>query len=561
MTEAPHHRFWPRGLPRQFHVPRTSLYYNLEVAATRYPDKPAIVFFDTVITYAQLRERVDALAGFLQRNCGVGKGDRVALFSQNCPQYVIAFYAILRADAVVVPVNAMSTAGEFDYYLENSGAEVAVVARDLFASAQPAVEAGRVRAAVVLEYADALVAATDLTVPGWVSARAAPVAHASVTAWNDALAAGIPPGPHLAGHDDLCVLPYTSGTTGHPKGCMHSHGTIMCAVVASALWRNLSSETVCFSVAPMFHLLGMQNGMHLPIAVGGTAIMLPRWDAAAAAVLIERYRVNTWTAPPAMLVDFFAQPGIDQRDLSSLAVLTGGGAAMPEAVARLLKERFGLDYQEGYGMTETASFLHGNPPQRPKRQCLGVPTFGVDSRIVDPDTLEELPQGETGELITSGAQVMLGYWNNPEANREVFIERDGKRFLRTGDLASIDEEGYFYMRDRLKRMINASGYKVWPAEVENLLYEHPGIHEACVIGVRDAKRGETVKVFIVLKPDHRGAVSPQDIEAWCRERMSAYKVPRIVEFIDALPKSGTGKISWRELQERENASGAAPTAS
>lgn len=553
MTRAAHERFWPRGLPRTLHFPRTSLWYNLEVAATRYPDKPAIVFYDTVIRYAQLRERVDRLAAFLQQRCGVRRGDRVALFSQNCPQYIVAYYAILRADAAVVPVNAMSTAGEFDYYLEDSGAAVAVVARDLFESARPAVEEGRLRHAVVLEYADALEAPTDMQVPDWVSARSAPVGHPAVTAWADALGAGLAPAPHLAGPDDLCVLPYTSGTTGHPKGCIHTHYTMTCSLVGSAFWRGLTSESVALGVAPMFHLLGMQNGMNLPICLGGTVAMLPRWDPAAAATLIERYGVTVWTAPPAMLVDFFAQPGIESRDLSSLAVLTGGGAAMPESVATMLHERFGLAYLEGYGMTETASFLHGNPPHRPKRQCLGMPTFEVDSRIVDPETLEELPQGETGELITSAPQVMLGYWNNPQANEQAFIERDGRRFLRTGDLASIDEDGYFFMRDRLKRMINASGYKVWPAEVENLMYGHPDIHEVCVIGVRDERRGETVKAFVVPRPHARGRLAADAIEAWCRTRMSAYKVPRIVEFVDALPRSATGKINWRELQEREAA--------
>lgn len=210
-------------------------------------------------------------------------------------------------------------------------------------------------------------------------------------------------------------------------------------------------------------------------------------------------------------------------------------------------------------MTETASFLHANPPARGKRQCLGMPTQGVDSRIVDPVTFEELPPGETGELVTRGAQVMKGYWRNPEADREAFIEIGGQRFFRTGDLASMDEEGYFFLRDRLKRMINASGYKVWPTEVENAMYEHPAIHEACVIAVPDGKRGESVKALVVLKPAQRGLVGEEEIVAWCRERMAVYKAPRVVEFLDRLPKSGTGKILWRELQEAHRAAAQEPT--
>jgi fatty-acyl-CoA synthase/long-chain acyl-CoA synthetase len=254
-----------------------------------------------------------------------------------------------------------------------------------------------------------------------------------------------------------------------------------------------------------------------------------------------------------MMVDFFAQPDIGARDLSSLAYVGGGGAAMPEAVANMLQERFGLPYVEAYGMTETAAFILSNPRNRPKRECLGIATFGVDARVVDPQTLQELPRGETGEIVVHGGQVMQGYWNNPEANAATFIAIDGKRFLRTGDLGFMDEEGYFFMRDRLKRMINASGYKVWPAEVENMLYAHPAIHEACVIAARDERRGETVKAVVALRPEACGTpeADPERIMAWCRERMAAYKVPRIVELVDALPKSGTGKIMWRALQERE----------
>jgi fatty-acyl-CoA synthase len=293
--------------------------------------------------------------------------------------------------------------------------------------------------------------------------------------------------------------------------------------------------------------------MNMPIFLGGTSVMLPRWNPALAARLIERHRVTAWTAPPAMILDFFAQLETQPRDISSLSLLSGGAAAMPEAVATMMQQRHGITYNEGYGLTETASFLQANPLARGKRQCLGIPAQGVDTRIVDPVTLEELPQGEVGELVTHAPQVMTGYWRNPQADREAFFELEGKRFFRTGDLASVDEEGYFFMRDRLKRMINTSGYKVWPAEVENMMYEHPAVHEACVIGVPDAKQGEAVMALVALKPGQRGEVREQDIVAWARERMAVYKAPRIVKFVDSLPKSGTGKILWRELQETHRA--------
>lgn len=550
MIANPAYEYWPRGLPREIGYPQTSLGFNLDTAAARFPDKAAIVFYDRIFTYAELKAAVDALAGYLQTRLGVAKGERVLLMSQNCPQFVIAYYAVLRAGAAIVPVNAMCTADEVAYFVADSGARHAIVAGELLPAMQPCLADGRLAQAVAIRYADALPEQTDLALPDWLTATPAAL-PTGVTAWTEALAAGCAPSGE-PGPDDLCALPYTSGTTGHPKGCIHTHETLQAAVYASALWRNLNAESVFLAVAPLFHLLGMQNGMNLPLFCGGTIVMLPRWDREAAARLIHRYRVSTWAAPPAMLVDFFAQD-LSAYDLSCLALLSGGGAAMPEAVSAMLKERYGLAYNEAYGMTETASFLHGNPVQRGKRQCLGVATFGVDSRIIDPATLEELEPGQVGELITSAPQVMKGYWNNPDADAQAFIERDGKRFLRTGDLALMDAEGYYFMQDRLKRMISASGYKVWPAEVENILYGHPAIHEACVIAAEDAKRGETVKAIIALKPEARGKVSAEDIVAWGRERMAVYKAPRIVEFVDALPKSNTGKIQWRRLQEQERA--------
>ena len=225
---------------------------------------------------------------------------------------------------------------------------------------------------------------------------------------------------------------------------------------------------------------------------------------------------------------------------------------MPQAVAERLQREFGITFAEGYGLTETAAPSHSNPPERAKLQCLGMPIFGVDSRIVDPETSKELPPGETGEIVTHGPMVFKGYWGHPEATAAAFIELDGKRFFRTGDLGRMDDEGYFFITDRLKRMINASGFKVWPSEVELLLYKHPAVQEACVIGARDAYRGETVKAIVVLRAEARQRTREQDIIDWSREHMAAYKAPRVVEFTDALPKSGSGKVMWRLLQQRES---------
>lgn len=553
-ARPPHFRFWPKGVARELRVPRATLPDYLDTAARRYPGKPAIVYCGAATSYAQLRERVDALAGYLQQRLGVAPGDRVLLASQNCPQFVAAFYAVLRAGAVVVPVNPMSKAAEVRHYAADSGARIAFVAQELLPALAFGEGDGELRAALVHAYADAIDApASNDALPGWVTAPRAPLDDPRLHGFEQAIALGLAPAALPLSPDDLAVLPYTSGTTGHPKGCMHTHATLLASLASSAVWKQLHVETVTLAVAPLFHMLGLQNGMNLPMFLGATAVMMPRWDPAMAARLIERHAVTAWSAPPAMVIDLFSHAEAERRDLSSLALLSGGGAAMPEAVAAMLLQRHGLSYNEGYGLTETASFLHANPPARGKRQCLGMPTQGVDSRIVDPVTFEELPPGEVGELVTRGAQLMKGYWRNPEADREAFIEIGGQRFFRTGDLASMDEDGYFFLRDRLKRMINASGYKVWPTEVENAMYEHPAIHEACVIAVPDGRRGESVKALVVLKPAQRGRVAKEDIVAWCRERMAVYKAPRVVEFLESLPKSGTGKILWRELQEAHRA--------
>jgi fatty-acyl-CoA synthase len=547
-----HLRFWPEGVPHTMAVPRTTLPQALADTAARNASKPAIIYGGAATNYAQLARRVDALAGYLQ-HLGVATGDRVLLVGQNGPQWVTAAYAVMRAGAVLVPVSPMSKAAEIAFYAQNSGARVAIVAQEALSELPLGNEAGPISLAVVWAYAEQiapeLAAAGNTELPDWVRAPLRPLNDARLHAFEAAIAARLQPGTMPADPDELAVLPYTSGTTGQPKACMHTHATLLAALVTSAAWKPVRPDSVVLTVAPLFHMLGLQNGMNLPILQGATSVMMPRWHAATAAALMERYRVTVWSAPPAMIIDLFAEPGTAQRDLSSLQTLTGGGAAMPEAVAAMLLERYGLRYQEGYGLSETASFLHANPPQRGKRQCLGMPTPNVDSRIIDPASLVELPPGEVGELVTDAPQVMRGYWRNAAADKLAFVELEGRRYFRTGDLALVDEDGYFFMKDRLKRMINVSGYKVWPAEVESAMYAHPAVHEACVIGIPDAKSGEAVKALVALKPDFQGRITPEELVAWCREQMAVYKAPRHIEFIESLPKSNTGKIMWRELQQ------------
>jgi fatty-acyl-CoA synthase len=513
------------------------------------------VYYDTALTFAQVHEEAERLAGYLQQYGGVAQGDRVLLYMQNSPQFVIAYYAILRANAVVVPLNPMYLTREFLRCAQDAGATTAIVSQELYARVEPLVGSPDLRHVIIATYSDYLRVATDLVVPDFIKAPRAEVSHTGVVGWTQALARDLRPGPLTSAPDDLAVIPYTSGTTGEPKGCMHTHRTTMHTTVASMSWFAIQPELTVMGLAPFFHVTGMQGGMNGPIYNGNTVVLLPRWDREVAAQCVERYRISGWTAVPTLIQDFYLNPNIARYDLSSIRQLHGGGAAMPAAVAQRLQDR-GVTYYEGYGLTETMAATHINPPEHSKQQCLGIPIYGVDSRVVDPHTLAELPPGEVGEIVTHGPQVLLGYWNRPADTAQALIEIEGKKFLRTGDLARVDEDGFFFMVDRLKRMINASGFKVWPSEVETLMYQHAAVLEACVIGAPDVHRGETVKALIVLRPEWRGRVTEQEIISWCREKMAAYKVPRIVAFVDALPKSGSGKIQWRELQEREMATAA-----
>ena len=561
-----HAAVWPARLPYSLKPPVISLWTNLAISAWRYPDKSALVFMGRSWTYRELVVSSEQMAGHLAR-LGVRRGDRVMLDMQNCPQLVITHFAILRLDAVVVPVNPMNKAQELQHYITDPDVKVAVTTADLapeLAQANAGLPAEQQLAhLVVTQFTDVFdPAALDPVElpPTWrdwlLPQRELPALdRGQVHAWEDLMQQ--PHGQTLpaaqASPDDLAVLPYTSGTTGLPKGCMHTHGTVMHNAVASGLWGNGTAENVTLCVVPMFHITGMVSLMHASLYLGATMVLMPRWDRDVAGHLISRWKVTHWTNIPTMVIDLLGSPKLSEYDLSSLVYIGGGGAAMPEAVAQRLLEQFNLRYIEGYGLTETAAPSHTNPPDRPKQQCLGIPFISVDSRVVDPDTLKELPVGESGEIVTHGPQVFKGYWKRPDATAAAFFDMDGKSFFRTGDMGRVDEEGYFFMTDRLKRMINASGFKVWPAEVEALMFRHPAIQEACIIATRDAYRGESVKAVVVLRASYKGQVSEQDIIDWCRDNMAVYKIPRSVQFVDTLPKSGSGKVMWRTLQEAEMA--------
>ena len=549
MTDL-HFKNWPPGLPRHIDVPPQSVAQNLIDTAGRLPEKVAIRYYGTAITYSALLDAVERVAGWLQSR-GVKRGDRVLLYLQNAPQWIIGFYAILRAEACVIPVNPMNRHAELEHLARDTGARVAITGSELVDHIQPLVGAGDLDHILAAAYADMADPESDLRLPEALAGLSdTDVSGPGVTRWRDALAEAQVPAPHVAGPEDLCVIPYSSGTTGNPKGCVHRHRSVQATIHAYYHWSPFTEDTTLLAVLPYFHVTGMQNSMNAPILAGSTLVLMTRWDRDLAAELIRRYRATMFRSITTMVIDVLNSPRFEEYDLSSLTSMGGGGAAMPEAVAARLKDRIGLDFIEGYGLSETIAATHINPPQAPKMQCLGIPLFDVDARILDVSTGAELGPNEAGEIVMHGPQIFEGYWQRPDATEEAFTEIEGKRFFKTGDIGYYDEGGYFFMTDRVKRMINASGFKVWPAEVEALMHHHPDIAEACVIGTPDPRRGETVKAYVVARTG-AAALTEEAVIAWCHDNMAAYKCPRHIVFVDSLPKTGSGKVQWRELAEAE----------
>lgn len=541
---------WPAGEPRHLTLPEGTLYDALTRAAEARPDHPATAFYGGILSYGELRAQVDAMAGYLRNFCGVQRGDRVLIALQNSPQYVIAYYAVMRADAVVVPVNPMNKTAEVDYQAGDSGARIAIIGSDLGEVFTPLL-GSELSHVIVARYRDYVPAATPYTLPACVTQSSAPLPDTpGWHLWSAALARAASPGPMRSTPDDLCVLPYTSGTTGKPKACIHPHRNVLFTAVLQARWYGLGADDVLTGFQPLFHVAGMQGSMNAAVSIGATLVLMARWDKDLIPEFFEAHGVTFWNAAPAMIIDVLSSAGFHDDCFARLRVLTGGGAAMPATVAERLKSRFDLEFIEGYGMTETMSPTHLNPMATPKRQCLGIVVHDTDARIIDPGTLAELGHDETGEIVVHGPQVLRDYWNRPDANATSFVDLAGQRFLRTGDLGYRDRDGYFFVVDRLKRMINVSGFKVWPAEVEATLYGHPAIKECCIISTPDAYRGEGVKALVVLHVD-KADTSADDIIAWARDNMASYKAPRSVVFVGSLPRSESNKISWRLLQEAE----------
>ncbi len=550
--DRPWYAHYDPGVPHEVDYPKKPLYHLLQASAERFPDHLAVDFLGRRIRYRELWQGTRRFARALQ-DLGLNPGDRVAVMLPNSPQFLIAFYGTLLAGGVLVNTNPLYTAHELAQQLRDSGARFLVML-DLLWPRFAEVE-GEVPPEFVITTGiqDALPFPKNLLFPlkmkregKWVELPE----HPKRRDWKTLLRNTPPePAPAEPEIDELALLQYTGGTTGTPKGAMLTHRNLMANVHQVLAWAPglEPGREVMLAVLPFFHVYGMTVSMNFGIALAAKLVLLPRFEIKQVIEAIERHRVTLFPGVPTMYVAFNTFPGIEKRNIRSVKVCISGAAPLPVEVAERFEKLTGAKLVEGYGLSEAAPVTHCNPIYgKRKKGSIGLPLPSVDAKVVDPE-LRPLPPGEAGELAVAGPNVMRGYWNRPEESAATL--REG--WLLTGDIARMDEEGYFYIVDRKKDMIIAGGYNIYPREVEEVLYQHEAVREAAVAGVPDPYRGETVKAFVVLKDEYKGKVTEKDLEAFVRERLAAYKVPDLWEFRDELPKTAVGKILRRRLREEE----------
>jgi long-chain acyl-CoA synthetase len=560
-TPYPWLAHYSKGVPAELPLPTQSLPQLLEVAANRYGTRDALIFYGTRMTYVRLTALVDRFARALRR-LGVERGDRVSLMLPNVPQFPIAFFGALKAGAVVVATNPIYTQPELRHQLRDARVSVVVTLDQLYPTLAAVRADTPVRHVVLAEVADYLppVLAMGYRLRQRRELRGQPhvdprviAQDASIHRFKDMVAGGgsqrsmevfgllAPAQPQ-----DLAVIQYTGGTTGLAKGAMLTHLNLAINAMQTFAWGESSPEspqtTLC--VAPFFHSYGLTVGMNATLLNGGTMVLLPRFVVKDVIKAIERYKPQQFPGVPTMYVAINHAVEKHKADLSSVRVCISGAAPLPAAVQTKFESLTGGKLVEGYGMTETSPVTHCNPVYGERRAgCIGLPVPNTVSAIIDPATWQFLPPGEVGEIVIKGPQVMQGYWNRPD---ETALQiRDG--WIRTGDIGTMDEDGYFKIVDRAKDMIIAGGYNIYPRDVEEVLFSHPAVLDACVIGVPDEYRGETVRAYIVLKPGQ--TLTAAALTAYCQERLSAYKVPKQIVFRESLPKTLIGKVLRRALRD------------
>ncbi len=540
-------------VPREFTPPTDSLYDMFASAVADFPDGVAAYFFGRPFTYTEMDDMTARVAAML-RSLGVEKGDRVGLVLPNIPQYLPAHFGVLRIGAVVVPNNPLYTDKELAFQLKNSGAKI-VIALDLLAARLDRVwEESGIEHCILCRVNDYLPGMLKYLYPikAMISGQKAKVpADDRFSYFTDRIAEADPDAgePAEVGSEDLAMLLYTGGTTGTSKGAMLTHANLHSNVTQTAHWLTdiKRGEEVIMAALPFFHSYGLTTCIHLAAKSASTVVLVPRFDVTHVMKDVQKHGVTIFPGVPTMYVAINTHPKVGKFDLSTIRACISGAAPLPLEVQKQFEELTGGRLVEGYGLSEASPVCIANPVYgRRKIGTIGLPFPGTDAAVVDPETRKELGLGDVGELAVRGPQVMQGYWEMPEETAGQLQEG----WLFTGDMATVDEEGYFVIVDRKKDMIIAGGYNIYPREVEEILYEHPAVLECGVIGIPDEYRGEAVKAYVVLRED--AEATEKEIIEFCRENMAKYKVPAAVAFAEELPKSLIGKILRKDIRAMDD---------
>jgi long-chain acyl-CoA synthetase len=552
--ERPWYTEYVEGTPPEIKIPDGPLWQNLDDAVKEFPDNIALYYEGVKITYRELGELVDRAAnGFAK--LGVKKGDTVAIMLNNCPQFVISYFGALKAGATVTPVNPLAKPKELRVYLQDTKASTIVVLNFFYEVVEAVRGESNLQNVIVTAAWDLMSKIKQILAPKLVyrkEMKSVPPLREGDHFWNDFMADTVPEAPSVSVDPakDIAVYQFTGGTTGIPKAAMLTHNNLKANCIQCGCWMESIAERgkeSFVAALPLQHIFGQTVSMNLAISWGSVMILVPNArDIKHLLELIDSQKPTFFPIVATLAISIYSYPEVSKYDITSLKLSIAGAMALPAEVTRKFEAATDSMIIEGYGLSEASPVTHANPLDKEKRKIgsIGLPFPSTDCKIVDLENKsKDLAVGEIGELAVKGPQVMQGYHNRPDETNDVL--KDG--WLFTGDIAKIDEKGWTYIVDRKKDLINASGYKVWPNDVEEVLFEHPAVREAAVIGIPDETRGETVKAFVVLEPGKTATVD--EIRAFCKEKMAVYKVPTHVDFVETLPKSQVGKVLRRELRE------------
>jgi long-chain acyl-CoA synthetase len=551
-------KYYPKDVPEEVDIPLVSVPELFDQVADKYRSKNALIFYGKKISYSELKELVDRFATALA-DLGVGKGDTVALYLLNCPQYVIAYLATLKVGAKVTPISPVYTSKEVKHQLEDSDAKTIVCQDIMYDNVEKTgIALKNVILTNIAEYLPALKKILGKSALGKVYGEMhvpTPkfMQEAGLIQFQDLIKKYSPQPPQIKidPERDIAALPYTGGTTGLPKAAMLTHYNMVSLQAQIISFWPIFEEgnEVIMAFLPFFHIYGQVVVMLGGLAQGSTLILFTTPDIDDILSAIVRYKASGFYGVPTMFEYLKEYEKTNRVNWKGLKLIVCGADTLHESTIRGWEKRTNAKILEGYGLTETTAVSHSTPYDRPKGGSFGVPLPGVTAAIVNIDSTEFMPVGEVGELILHGPNIMQGYWKRPKDTEDSIIEIDGKKWLRTGDLVSMDEEGYFHFFDRKRDLIKYKGYSVFARHVEEVLYKHPKIKAAGVVGVPDPKVGNLIKAYVVLESEARGKISEEEIINFCKENLAHYKVPKIIEFRGELPKTDVGKVSRRELRE------------